>query len=321
MRTGILLLVSPVLVALAACGEMDAGQPLPAASEAPGTADAAALEHFRAGQVELARRGDHLADAIRHFEAAVERDPGFAGAWGGLALARTLAASHGLVPGREANPLASEAARRSLELDSLTVSAHVALSSVAVAAFDHAAAERSARRAIALDPSDANAHTMLARALEVADDPNEAVAAATRAVDLDPATPVHRFIRARQLMMARRYDEAEAGGESPRAWDAGIRLLGAAAPPSRVEHGEHRVTSRATVQDRACGRPEGVGVPLGLPTGSAARSADGAAGLDPAGMHDLRTTRPTEASAPLQRRASSRSPSNLAAAAAFPIPS
>jgi hypothetical protein len=70
--------------------------------------------------VEISGEGN-LEKSRDYFEQGIEKDPGYALAWAGLADAYSWLASWGVVPLQEAAPRARAAAEKALELDSSQV--------------------------------------------------------------------------------------------------------------------------------------------------------------------------------------------------------
>ena len=97
------------------------------APEQPPTRNIEAYELYLKGRGLLYQRGLSIAKAIECFNQAVAIDPSYAQAWAGLADGYTTSGYSGFKPPSEVMPLALEAARKSLELDSNLAEAHNAL--------------------------------------------------------------------------------------------------------------------------------------------------------------------------------------------------
>jgi TolB-like protein len=163
------------------------------------TADMEAYDLYLAAQSRLRVRGQGVADAIRLFGAVVERDPSFAPAWAGLALAHSVAPYYRRVPldlagwraAWEPSLIEAEAAANTaLELDPQLVIAEVALGNVFKERLDWARAEDHYMRALAIDPDNGEAHQQYAEALTNSARFAEALRSARRAAALDPTAAV-----------------------------------------------------------------------------------------------------------------------------------
>jgi serine/threonine protein kinase/Flp pilus assembly protein TadD len=147
--------------------------------------------------------------AIGYFEQAIDKDPGYALAYAGLADTYISQAWFGELPPREAVPKAEAAALKALEIDDLVAEAHVSLAFASfVYDWDWPAAEKHFDRALALSPNYSNAHSWHSFYLATIGRSDEALAEAKRALDLDPASPGASQNVALQYYYARRLDEA-----------------------------------------------------------------------------------------------------------------
>jgi serine/threonine-protein kinase len=106
---------------------------------------------------------ENLKRSREFFQEATGRDPGYALAWAGLALAENELANWGVIPSQDARPRARAAAQKALELDDTLVEPLVTLADVKMNyEWDPAGAERLCRRAIALNPNAGYAHHVYA---------------------------------------------------------------------------------------------------------------------------------------------------------------
>ena len=149
------------------------------------------------------RKAEHL------FREAIELDPKFAPAWGGLAHSYWLQTWYRQLPAADAMPLCKQAAEKTLELDPDAAEAHCSLGLVA-SGFEWrwSAAEAHFERAIALQPSLAMIYPFYAvvcllpqRKLE------KACAMVDRSLALDPFNGLFLVIAALIYSFAGRYDE------------------------------------------------------------------------------------------------------------------
>jgi adenylate cyclase len=182
---------------------------------------------------------NNLRAAIRHYEAAVGRDPRYALAWAGLSDAwMLLGGEH--APPTDVFPQAKAAALRALELDDQLAEGYVALASISwFYDWDWEAAERSYRRSFSVNRAVYTRCICYAWYLAVLGDHDAAVREGERVRALDPAGHLPLTTLAQMYHLAGRYDDAratlrvleEAGSSSaviPRlrawlAWDAGRR--------------------------------------------------------------------------------------------------
>ncbi|HEX6132465.1 MAG TPA: hypothetical protein VFZ24_00695 [Longimicrobiales bacterium] len=117
------------------------------------TTDVQAYEEYLKGRFAFwqGTSETNLRTAIRHYEAAIERDPGYALAYAGLSDAYMLLGGQHAVP-VEVFPRAKEAALRALELDDQLAEGYVALASINwFYEWDWPAAERNYRRSFSVN--------------------------------------------------------------------------------------------------------------------------------------------------------------------------
>jgi serine/threonine protein kinase/tetratricopeptide (TPR) repeat protein len=155
------------------------------------------------------RTVDGLKQALEYYQQAIEKDPGFALAYSGLAETYVLFPNYSVASPQDSMPQAKAAALKALELDDSLAEPHAALGTYLSAyGWDQFAAEREFRRAIELKPNYATAYHWLGIALVFAKRPDEALAAARRAEELDPLSKIISADTGFDLILARRYDEA-----------------------------------------------------------------------------------------------------------------
>jgi adenylate cyclase len=116
-----------------------------------------AYELYLKGRFYLRQRTFEAIDkSVEYFQRAIEKDPGFALAYAGLADSYL---AHATGYPQEFDPKAKAAASRALELDDDLAEAHAALGAEkADFEYDWQGAEREFRRAIELNPNYADAH-------------------------------------------------------------------------------------------------------------------------------------------------------------------
>jgi eukaryotic-like serine/threonine-protein kinase len=147
---------------------------------------------------------------INYFQQAIEKDPGYALAYAGLADSySTLGGGWVYLPPIDSFPKAKAAAMKALEIDDTLAEAHAALAYVVYYAdWDWPRAEREFKRAIELNPNSALAHDRYAKCLNTRLRFKESMSEAQRAQELDPLSPEIVSELGSVLLLARRYDES-----------------------------------------------------------------------------------------------------------------
>jgi tetratricopeptide (TPR) repeat protein len=155
------------------------------------------------------RTNTDIKTAISYFNQALEKDPGYAMAYSGLADAYTTLPNYG----GEANDAALKAvasAQKALEFDPSLAHPHAVLGGVRMEYnWDIPGGEAEFRKAIQLDPSDATAHQWLSEGLcFIGGRAQEAIDEAIRAHQLDPLSPVIASQVAQAYLYDHQFDEA-----------------------------------------------------------------------------------------------------------------
>src|SRR6266704_2770847 len=132
------------------------------------------------------RTADGMQKASIYFQQAIDRDPAYGAAYSGLADCNSGLTWHGFNPPAEALPRAEAAARKAIEIDSLSAEAHASLALVLNHQSDWAGAEREFKRALQLDPHYANAHHWYGDYLSIRGRHDEALLEARQALELEP---------------------------------------------------------------------------------------------------------------------------------------
>jgi TolB-like protein/DNA-binding winged helix-turn-helix (wHTH) protein len=147
--------------------------------------------------------------SLDYFQQAIQKDPGYARAYAGLAGSYAVSVKWGSAPPREAFPRMKAAALKALGIDGMLAEPH-ALVGVAKVDFDFdfVGAEKEYKLAIKLNPSYATAHEWYAEYLALMGRHNEAFPEIKRAQELDPLSPIMSAVGAAYSLYARRYDEA-----------------------------------------------------------------------------------------------------------------
>src|SRR6266851_2376072 len=150
-----------------------------------------------------------LGKGIEYFQQAIDKDPGYALAYAGLADSYSaLGGGWQYLPPSDSFPKAQAAAMKALQLDDTLAEAHVALAYAAFFDWDWPSAEREFKRAIELNPNSALSHNRYAVYLETRGRFNESMAEAQRAQELDPLSPEIVSGLGLVYLSTRRYDES-----------------------------------------------------------------------------------------------------------------
>lgn len=149
-----------------------------------------------------------LAEAISDFDQAIEKDPGYALAYSGLADAYSVLPRYGSPP-TETYPKSNAAGRRALELDPSLARAHAVLGGNEMQYdWDFAGGEAEFRKAWELDPNYATAHQWYAENIgALGGRDREAIAEISRAHQLDPLSPIIGVEVGYVHNVVHRYDE------------------------------------------------------------------------------------------------------------------
>ncbi len=146
---------------------------------------------------------------IDFFQQAIDKDPGYALAYTGLAEAYNGLGGFPYMPPREAFPKAKAAVTKALELDDTLAEAHAALGYAELYYdWNWASAEQEFRRAIELNPNSAVSHQHYSEWLLLRAQFDESIAEAERAQELDPLSQQVVGMLAYTYWFARRYDES-----------------------------------------------------------------------------------------------------------------
>ena len=156
------------------------------------------------------RNKDDLNKSIGYFNEAIEKDPGYALAYNGLADSWfTMGWFRWAVP-KDAFERAKSAAMKALAIDSKLAEAHTTLAMIkALVEWDWQGADNEFKLAIATNPNYPTAHQRYSLHLATLGRLDEAVSEAKKAQELDPLSLIINENVGDMLYLARRYDEAE----------------------------------------------------------------------------------------------------------------
>lgn len=169
--------------------------------------DPATYEAYLRGMYHLNKSTpEDIQKGIAHLQQAVERDPGSARAYAGLALGY-ITIAHG-PNALDVRNKAREVAERAIGLDPDLAEGHAAMAAIKTYLdWDWDAAEREFKRANELNPNLAMNHYHYAWYLALFHRLDEAIAEHKRAQELDPLTPLHTAWLGELYNMAGRYDD------------------------------------------------------------------------------------------------------------------
>jgi TolB-like protein/DNA-binding winged helix-turn-helix (wHTH) protein/Flp pilus assembly protein TadD len=183
-----------------------------AALEKSKTMNPEAYEAYLKGRYSWNKRtADGLKKAIGYFSEAIEKDPTYAEAYSGLADSYALSGDweYGVLPPRDALPLARAAATQALALDDRLGEAHTSLAfALDLYGWEWEAANREYELAIKLKPGYATAHHWYAWHLMVMGRNAEGILELRKAESLDPLSLIISADLADALCIAHRYDES-----------------------------------------------------------------------------------------------------------------
>ena len=150
--------------------------------------------------------------AMDYFQQAINRDPGYAAPYSGLADCYVLFGSSfdvgGLAP-NDVQPKAKAAALKAMTLDNSLSDAHNSLAYVKLTYdWDWRGAETEFRQALKLNPGYAHGHHWYAHLLFSSGRRDEALAEANRALELDPVSPIINLHLGWHYLYAKQYDRA-----------------------------------------------------------------------------------------------------------------
>jgi serine/threonine-protein kinase len=201
-----------------------------------------AYQSYLLGRAYLARTptsSTHWARAREYFEKAIEKDPGYAPAYAGLAELYMRNRGSVTKDPRDARTEARRWAEKALRLDDSVAEAHNALGRMAQQEWDWATAEREYRRAIELNPTDPLPRVNYLMFLYAMLRSEEAVAEAERAQRLDPVSPLVNTWAGAAYFFAGRTEEAMASWEKALELDPAFPDASLVLARARVTEGKY----------------------------------------------------------------------------------
>jgi serine/threonine protein kinase/tetratricopeptide (TPR) repeat protein len=154
------------------------------------------------------RTEEALYKAIQYFRQAIELDPAYARAYGGLAEGYIPLGFYGHLAPKEAFPKARAAADMALSIDPTLAEALTVRATVkSVYDWDRSGAEQDIRGAVSLDPNYSRARQGLAEQLLVAGRTKDAIAEMKRALEMDPLSLSLHAAVGMAMFIGREYDD------------------------------------------------------------------------------------------------------------------
>ena len=176
-----------------------------------GTEDQEAYDLYLRGRYYWLQRGAiNVPRAIVYFRQAIARDPGFARAHAGLAMAYTVLPNFVPDPSDSATALAAASAERAFALDSTLADAQLAIGAVLDERLQFREALARYRAAVTVDPSSVTGHHWVGMNLLNLGRTEQAITELRHAMELDPLAITPAGATALALVYARRYPEARA---------------------------------------------------------------------------------------------------------------
>ncbi|CAN5793563.1 hypothetical protein BH24ACI1_BH24ACI1_01890 [soil metagenome] len=177
------------------------------------TADPEAYQLYLQGLYHWNKRtAEDIRKSIAFFQQAIDKDPSYAKAYAGLALAYLIVPDYNRhltkQELKEFELKKRAALRQAQELDDSLAEVHAVLATMNEDAFNPAAAENESKRAIELNPNFASAHHFYSRLLGALGRHEEARAEIDKAHELDPFSRSINFNVGARFYEARHFDEA-----------------------------------------------------------------------------------------------------------------
>lgn len=190
-----------------------------------GPVDPRAIDAYALGLMHMDRfTADGISFAIEQFQEAANIEPGFALAWGQLAVAHTMYALQGFAPPRESIEKARAAALQAIEADGRVAIGHSILGWVRLWTGDFDRACESFEEALRLNPSAPYAMHGDADCLMLEGRMEESVSRTREVLAIGPFSAMHNRPLVFHLFLARRYDEAITAASAAQARAPGFSM-------------------------------------------------------------------------------------------------
>ncbi|HEX2723667.1 MAG TPA: protein kinase, partial [Gemmatimonadaceae bacterium] len=180
-------------------------------SASRGTENLAAFDNYLRGRYFFNARGaENLRLAVAYFDSAIIRDPKFARAHAGIAIAYSLLPEYTDAAPKDVSQLTYRAAEKALSLDSTLAEAYTARGLANVHDWKFSDAGLAYRKALQLDPEYPTAHQWYGELLFHTGRLDSSLVQIRTAVELDPLAPINASAYGYALVVAGKYDEAVA---------------------------------------------------------------------------------------------------------------
>jgi serine/threonine-protein kinase len=174
------------------------------------TENTGAYQFYLQGRFFWNKRSEQgLKTAIKYFEQAIEKDPGYALAWAGIADSYSLLSEFGNIPRKELYPKARAAVNKALEIDNRLAEVHTSLASILMLReWDWVNSAKEFKLALELNPNYATAHHWYSQWFLNMGRLEESLRMISRAAELDPVSQAILKDKGLTLYYNRQYDEA-----------------------------------------------------------------------------------------------------------------
>ncbi len=190
-----------------------------------GTTDQEAYDLYLRGRYHFLLRGsDNITRSIGYYRQAIARDPSFARAHAGLAMAYSVLPIFLPDPSDSVSARTMASAERAVALDSSLADAQIALGVALGGRLRLREELERYRAAVILDPSSVTGHHWLGLSLLNMGHTDEAIVELRHAAELDPLAPTPAAALSTTLLWARRFPESAAAARRTLALDSTFRF-------------------------------------------------------------------------------------------------
>jgi serine/threonine-protein kinase len=173
-----------------------------------GTTNLEAYDLYLRGRYLLARRGPMLYKALQLFEESTKKDPNFARAYAGYAMAASVLPQYTNAPADSITPIGLKFGRKAIELDPNLADAYLGIGNMLQLDFKWEESSAAFKHALEIEPTNASAHQWLGDLYWLTGHARENLSELRKAAALDPSSPVIRIDLTASLSNAGYYDDA-----------------------------------------------------------------------------------------------------------------